>query len=508
MNKKIIMSSLSTVLLVTGAMSSTTSVFAQENAQYEKDENVYGCLSADGTPNKVYVINQFEVEKAGVITDSGDYSSIENLTNQKEIKKNQDKYTFDVNEGYFYYQGEYNENNLPWNFQIEYYLDDIKIEPEDLAGKTGKLTIHITSNRNDKVDEVFYKNYMMQISMTLSNDKTSNIQAEGASIASAVDSKQINFTILPEKDANIFLEADVEEFEMTGISIAAVPFSMSMEFPDTSEMSNGMNSLADGVSQINDGTQSLSEGTVQLANGIAQLYPGLHSLSRNFTKVVGGADDLVNASTGIAQGLENADEKLKQTTTDISNISSDLDEIQSTLDSTNLSTENPELYANLKMAIESADTKTQLALQNSSIAYQTVNGLNSNYQGFHEGLSQFSNGLPEVQNGLNSLDEGLNKINEGGQELANGSKELASGTLQMAQETSKLPEEMQNEMDSMMNDYVKDFDPTSFVSAENKNVEYVQFIISTSDIKISENKKTEVKEEKKGLIERFLDLFN
>ena len=33
-------------------------------------------------------------------------------------------------------------------------------------------------------------------------------------------------------------------------------------------------------------------------------------------------------------------------------------------------------------------------------------------------------------------------------------------------------------------------------------------LLETYDIKISENKKTEVKEEKKGLIERFLDLFN
>ncbi|MCR4956732.1 MAG: hypothetical protein K6A30_08605 [Lachnospiraceae bacterium] len=34
-------------------------------AKYEKDENIYGILKANGNLDEMYVVNQFEVKKAG-----------------------------------------------------------------------------------------------------------------------------------------------------------------------------------------------------------------------------------------------------------------------------------------------------------------------------------------------------------------------------------------------------------------------------------------------------------
>ncbi|WBX80455.1 hypothetical protein PD280_00755 [Virgibacillus salarius] len=69
--------------------------------------------------------------------------------------------------------------------------------------------------------------------------------------------------------------------------------------------------------------------------------------------------------------------------------------------------------------------------------------------------------------------------------------------------------QIKQETDEMMEEYDNsDFEPKSFVSDQNKNVEVVQFVLQTESIKIPEPETTEapVKEEK-GIWERFLDLF-
>lgn len=58
---------------------------AGTEAEYEKDENIYGSLNEDGSVKELYVVNQFAVKKAGEITDCGIYDSVTNLTDQNEI---------------------------------------------------------------------------------------------------------------------------------------------------------------------------------------------------------------------------------------------------------------------------------------------------------------------------------------------------------------------------------------------------------------------------------------
>ncbi len=49
------------------------------------------------------------------------------------------------------------------------------------------------------------------------------------------------------------MTAQVTDFEMEGITLSALPFSMDMDLPDTDEKVDDFRSLADAISDLNDG---------------------------------------------------------------------------------------------------------------------------------------------------------------------------------------------------------------------------------------------------------------
>ncbi len=284
-----------------------------------KDEVVYATLTPSGNVEAIYVVNHFSAAQGGDITDYGDYASVVNLTNTNDLAVNGDSVSFVAGEDNFYYQGNMAGKDLPWIFNISYYLNGEQMAPQDIAGADGALEIKISSSPNDLVDSTFYDHYMLQITVTLDTEKCSNIEAPDGTSASAGKNKTIAFTVLPENNADFALTADVRDFTMTGISIAAVPYSMSMDFPDTDEQFSDLEKLPDAISELNDGVGELDEGTMELKDGADQLSSGSAGIQSGLNQLSGNSAQLVNASaqingalsqiaTSLAQsGIENID---------------------------------------------------------------------------------------------------------------------------------------------------------------------------------------------------------
>ncbi len=138
-----------------------------------------------------------------------------------------------------------------------------------------------------------------------------------------------------------------------------------------------------------------------------------------------------------------------------------------------------------------------------------LSDLASQYQSFHQGLVAYTNGVSELASNYQDIDNGIGGLADGTASLADGAQDLQNGTEELHGETSDLPGDMQSELDKMMEEYDgSDFEPVSFVSDKNKNIDVVQFALQTESIEVEEPEdKEEVKEEEKGLWERFLDLF-
>lgn len=313
-------------------------------AAYTKNENVYAKLAADGSANTIYVVNAFAVDETTDIKDYGDYEQVENLTNLTELGYENESVDFQTESGKFYYQGVMQEAQLPWNIAISYRLDGKKINPEELAGQSGKLEIRIQTEKNKSVNNIFYENYMMQISVTL-GENCENIKAEDGMKADAGADQNISFTVLPDSDGDFSMTTDVTDFEMAGISIAAVPYSMNLddEMFDTDEMMSQFTELSDAIQELNDGTQELKDGVHKVNNGGDSLVKGARQIGDGLGTLDQNGSTIVEASAQINDALATISSQLSQT--DLSALSS-LGEIPGAL--TQMGTTLGELESGLK----------------------------------------------------------------------------------------------------------------------------------------------------------------
>jgi len=261
-----------------------------------KDEVIYGNLDANGKTKDMYVVNTFHVTKPGEIVDYGNYSDVRNLTNLSEIEQTADNdIHFQTDEEEFYFQGQLENQPLPWDISITYLLDGKEVNPDELAGKSGDFEIQLKTSENKDVDSTFFENYLLQISLTLDPLVFSDIQAPEGTEANEGKNKQISFMVLPDQEEELILTANVNDFKMDPIDISAVPANIAIEDPDMGNMTGDMESLSDGIRQVNSGMEELN-------NGITELNSGAEELSNGSTEYRNGMNELNQSSGELVEG--------------------------------------------------------------------------------------------------------------------------------------------------------------------------------------------------------------
>ena len=292
----------------------TGSQGSQESADVKKSEVVYGMLNSDGSVRTTYVVNRFVSNVPCRWTDYGAYTLVSNLSTAQPLICENEKVAFDMGEDPFFYQGTLKDAQLPWVVNLAYSLDGKAISPKDLAGSSGKLNIALKTNANSKVNHAFYESFVLQITFTLDAGNCTDIQAEGATVAASGEDHTIAFTVLPGHDGSFNLSAQVKDFEMPSVQIAALPYSSVIEMPDTSEMEGGLESLSSAISQLNQGTSELASGAAQLssgagslAGGAKQFGDGLSALASSSTQIVSASSQIKDVLAQIAAALKDVD---------------------------------------------------------------------------------------------------------------------------------------------------------------------------------------------------------
>lgn len=264
-----------------------------------KDEVVYVTFTADGTMNEIFVMNSFDIIKEGTYKDYGTYSDVKNVTNVADISSEKGKNVFTTEKGKFHYQGTLEDKVLPWEFSISYFLDGEKIEPTSLAGKDGHVKIKIKSRQNDKGEQIFFDHYVVQISATFDTEHVDNIKTAKGMISNSGEDKQVTFTVLPEEEEELTVEADVVDFTFKGFEINAVPSFFDIDEPDVSEMEGDMNRLQKAIRDIN-------QGVYALRNGIGELHQGASDLEAGSAAYKAGMDELASEVKGASADLDAA----------------------------------------------------------------------------------------------------------------------------------------------------------------------------------------------------------
>ena len=112
-----------------------------ENGTTYKEETVYVMTKANGNKDKVIVSDWLKNPKG--LTDLKDRSKLSNIENTKTdetFEQSGTDLTWKTEGGDIYYKGSY-DGELPVDMKVTYKLDGTEISPEQLVGKSGKVTI-------------------------------------------------------------------------------------------------------------------------------------------------------------------------------------------------------------------------------------------------------------------------------------------------------------------------------------------------------------------------------
>lgn len=268
-----------------------------------KTEVVYALLDAKGNAGDLYVVNHFELAEKGEIKDYGGYDEIVWLTGNEPLQTDDEIKIF-AKAGNYYYEGILRDRQLPWFFELEWYLNDKRIDdPAELSGAKGELKIVISSRPNPAANQGFADNYSLQIALSLPRFAVTGVQAEDATIAEAGNNTLVNFVVLPGYDASCVVRAYVEDFYMPAISISAVKLDMSFKMPDVSDMNDDMGKLIDAVSELKEGTDKLKDGSQELKDGLGEIIEGVATLGTEGDKLAAGIDEATGGIESFAGGM-------------------------------------------------------------------------------------------------------------------------------------------------------------------------------------------------------------
>lgn len=462
------------------------------SAPSRKEEVVYGLLNHDGTVSNLYVVNIFD---GGDITDYGNYSEVINLTSSENISMAGDRITINTKADKFYYQGDLITKELPWKIEVKYFLDNRVISGEDLGGKSGSLKIQISVKKNDKVNSTFFDNYALQISLSLDSRLCTDIDAGNATVAEAGNKKQLSYTVLPGKGADIILSATVKDFEMDPISINGIRLNLDLNI-DIGEFNKQIEELTNAIKELDDGAAGLLAGAEQLSQGMQNYVNGLLAFKNGLAQLTEGADKLGAGVSGIKEGLSGLSEQNASLLNGAKAI------CQATFDSVNMQLQNmgaelpvltPENYSSILSKIPYlSGVKKQL-----DDIMQFTTGLESYLNGVSEldkGAGELVKGIWEYKTAASVIATSANELYSAGNDLNNGIKNLRDG-LAAYREGTKALRDGTSDIDKVIEKTIDDLlgsisggndDVVSFVSDKNTEVSSVQFVLKTKPISSDE----------------------
>lgn len=440
--------------LLLGALGSIPALAAELP---EKDEVIYVNLSPEGEAGAIYVVNSYDLPAETTVTDYGNYRRVKNLTTTAPLTQEGKKITFTAPAGKFYYQGELDSartGELPWRVAVRYFLDGKETPGQELAGASGRLEMRVSLRQNPEADPVWRDNYALQTTILLDTESCKNIVAEGATLADVGQKKQMSYIILPGKEKDFTITADVVNFEMDGISVNGIPLVLDIDDPDTQELKDQISDLQDGAAQLDDGALALSDGVDELEYGAEALRDGAESLQS-------GMRDLNASLQMVGQGMGKLEPLFPQL---------------------------------IQGAVASGALSPQEA--------QKIGGMLEQLPLLLQGSSALAAGADQLANGTDDLYDGVLKLKD-------GVAELSDGTMQLRDQSSDMDTQVDDKVDEMLDEYrSKDFAAISFVDPENPAVAAVQFVIKTGDIKLPEAEApVQAEEPKETFWQRVQDLF-
>ena len=330
--------------LLTEALSSQGA--PSHSAETGKEETVYVLADASGGVEKI-IVSDWLKNKDGdsILQDASDLQNIENVKGYETfVPDGKNGLTWQADGADIYYQGS-TEKQLPVAVKLTYKLDGKEVKPEEIAGKSGRVTIRIdyenketrTVEVNGRKEEIHIP-FAMLSGMLLPQDTFSNIEVTNGRLLSEGNNSIVVGIAFPglkeslnweelKKDLSkeekkqeeelvipdyLEVSADAENFSL-GMTMTIAMSDMLSDFSltdslDLEEMNDSMNDLQSASNELKDGTSDLKDGSAKLKEGTDSLADGVVSLKDGAGSLKEGTGELYEKSGELDEGAAKLEE--------------------------------------------------------------------------------------------------------------------------------------------------------------------------------------------------------
>lgn len=305
----------------------TVKVAAENKEALTKDETVYVLAGSDGSVQKIIVSDWIKNELGKeTITDKSELSNVENTNGDESYTMNGDNMrVWDAEGNDIYYQGDI-EKELPVGLSVTYTLDGKAISADELAGKSGHVTIRFDYQNNqyervsiDGKNEKIYVPFAMLTGILLDNEVFTNVDVSNGKLINDGDRTAVVGIAFPGLQENLDLSkddleipdyveirADVTKFELnTTVTIATNELFNQIDESDLDsldKLSDAVNDMTAAMNKLIDGSSQLYEGLCTLLDKSSELIAGINNLAEGAEQLKNGSDGLVNGSVKLQSG--------------------------------------------------------------------------------------------------------------------------------------------------------------------------------------------------------------
>lgn len=296
-----------------------------------KEETVYVVAKADGTADNV-IVSEWLKNKEGsdTLKDASDLKDIENVKGDETFTQNGEEVTWDAKGNDIYYQGT-TDKELPVTEKITYYLDGKEMTPEEIAGKSGKVTIRFDYTNNEKTTQVIdgeehevYVPFTVMTGMILPEDY-GNVEITNGKVISDGSKKVVVGVAMPGLKDSLQIEdgdldTDVEIPDYIEVTADVENFSLDMtmsvimsdllgstdldEAFDLTGLEDSIDTLSDSSKQLVDGSSELAKGLDTLKNSMKEFSSGVNTLKDGVTSYTNGASEINAGAAELNSGIE------------------------------------------------------------------------------------------------------------------------------------------------------------------------------------------------------------
>lgn len=367
--------------------------------QVTKEESVYANADAGGAVSHVTVSDW--LKNAGVngtINDKSTLKDIQNVKGDETFTQNGEGLDWNAGADDIYYQGT-TDQELPVAVSVSYRLDGQEISPQDIAGKSGKVEIHVrytnkscVTKKIDGKKETMYTPFLMATGVILPTDKFSDVEVDhgriinegtnhivvGFGVPGMARSLDVSGDVAEKFPEEFTITADATEFSLGNTityASAGILSDLEVDEDDTlDDLEEDIETLAESSEKLVDGSQSLSDKMRELEDKFDEYADGEKALNR-------GINDLASGGNKLASGVR---------------------EYTSGVDSLAKGTKD---YVNGAKKITSGSQKL----------YEAAKGMPGGYQEFSAGIKQYTAGVDQISEKIRTggMVSGASRVSEG-----------------------------------------------------------------------------------------------